>query len=388
MNADGRTPDEAAPPSMIGLDSAALEALAPYLRQQRYRAGALILRQGDQADCLGVLLEGEVVVWCQEDDLRVDMARLQPGDWFGGSCLTSGTRSASISAATGAEVAFLGAAELLNAMEDEQLSLDPRVRVLVELVQAQHRHLARTNAAALAAAQEQARSAAIRARSATAVAVLVSLMSIYAYGVGMLSAAQGKGLELASLGVAALASAGAAAYVHQAQLPWAAFGLTLRGLGPACRAVLAWTAGFAAVTTLLKGLGIALLPAWEGLPLLLWPDLSMVTLAWCGAYLLSSVIQEFAARSFLHTAFEQIFSGRWSGARAAVLSNLVFSVFHLHYSASFAVVTFTVGLMYSAWWIRHRSLIGVSLLHALTGLWAMDVLGVLGLPLLGLPEIR
>ena len=367
----------------LPLDADATRVLRPYMEARRYPSGALIVRCGDVADSLGLVLQGTLQVWREERGVRAELSTLQPGDWFGTSSLGAGVRTASVSAQTDAEVAFLHPQALMRQLGQGEQPRDPLALLLLTLLCAQNAQLAASTDTVMRAAQEKLRAARVRARAGTAVAVLVSLLSVYAYVADALATAQGRSLELVSLSVAGLASLGAAVYVRQAQLPWSSFGLTTLHLRTALQAALLWSAAFVGVATLIKGAGLLLLPLWSTQPLLLPMALSPGELGWVGAYLLSCLVQEFAARSFLHTAMEQLFEAPYAARRAALLSNLVFSVFHLHYSVLFAAMTFLVGLVYSAYWIRHRSLPGVTVLHAITGLWAMDVLGLFQLP--GLP---
>ena len=73
------------------------------LRPQRYRAGDLVIRQGDGADCCYIIREGLCQVSVQADDAAdpVLVATLEPGQWFGEEALLSGKpRNATITMAT------------------------------------------------------------------------------------------------------------------------------------------------------------------------------------------------------------------------------------------------------------------------------------------------
>ncbi|MEM9491897.1 MAG: CPBP family intramembrane glutamic endopeptidase, partial [Myxococcota bacterium] len=67
---------------------------------------------------------------------------------------------------------------------------------------------------------------------------------------------------------------------------------------------------------------------------------------------------------------------------ALLLSNALFSLFYIHYSVPTALATFVFGLYFGAVWMRHRSLLAVTVAHCMVGMWAIEVLGAL--PLLGI----
>ena len=62
------------------------------------------------------------------------------------------------------------------------------------------------------------------------------------------------------------------------------------------------------------------------------------------------------------------------GVLAIVLSNVVFSVTHLHLGWICALSSFIPGLFWGWMYYRQRSLVGVSISHVLIGVWLMDVL--------------
>ncbi|MCB9796633.1 MAG: CPBP family intramembrane metalloprotease, partial [Alphaproteobacteria bacterium] len=199
-------------------------------------------------------------------------------------------------------------------------------------------------------------------------------------------AMRGTGMLLASLGVAAGASAAALVFIRASGLPLARFGLTLARWPSALGTGLVWSLGMCAALTGVKLALITWLPAWQGLPL--WAPGPGVTLAEGAgvaallalAYLASSLVQEFASRVFLQTSLELVLQGPRASAQAVLLSNALFSVFHLHYSTGFALLTFGAGLVYGALWVQRRSIVAVTVLHFITGMWALDLLGLMELP--------
>lgn len=69
-----------------GLDSAQIELLSPYFEEMRLSEGGTIFEQGEVADCLYILLEGEVEVrYKPYDGPPLTVAHITPGGVFGWS---------------------------------------------------------------------------------------------------------------------------------------------------------------------------------------------------------------------------------------------------------------------------------------------------------------
>lgn len=69
-----------------GLDPQQLGLLMPYMHEMSYRRGATVFMQGQRADCLYILLEGEVQIrYKPYDGPPMTVARVLPGGVFGWS---------------------------------------------------------------------------------------------------------------------------------------------------------------------------------------------------------------------------------------------------------------------------------------------------------------
>ena len=84
-----------------------------------------------------------------------------------------------------------------------------------------------------------------------------------------------------------------------------------------------------------------------------------------------SCIQEFIARGCFQGPMSKLLMGKHTELKAIIISNLLFSSFHVIYSYPLALVTFFPGLFWGWLYSRNKNLIGVSLSHALLGSWAL-----------------
>jgi hypothetical protein len=94
-----------------------------------------------------------------------------------------------------------------------------------------------------------------------------------------------------------------------------------------------------------------------------------------GIYVLLSPVQEFVARGVLQGSLQEFLTGRNGVLKAILISNLIFSTFHLFVSPYFAVAAFLSGIFWGWLYSRHRTLIGVSVSHILVGAWTLYFLG-------------
>jgi membrane protease YdiL (CAAX protease family) len=95
-------------------------------------------------------------------------------------------------------------------------------------------------------------------------------------------------------------------------------------------------------------------------------------------------VQEFIARGVIISTILNFLEGvKHSGLGAIIMSSMLFSAQHLHLpSIAFAVLVFIPGIFWGWLFVRHRSILGVSISHIITGIWAIQILGLnnIGIP--------
>jgi CRP-like cAMP-binding protein len=91
---------------------------------KKYRKENLIIKEGDEADALYIILSGEVkIIKDLEDDSSVEIARLSEGAFFGEMALLGNSqRTASVEAATELEL-FVMSKEMLNDIMNKYSSI-------------------------------------------------------------------------------------------------------------------------------------------------------------------------------------------------------------------------------------------------------------------------
>ncbi|HTD13991.1 MAG TPA: CPBP family intramembrane glutamic endopeptidase [Chthoniobacterales bacterium] len=96
-------------------------------------------------------------------------------------------------------------------------------------------------------------------------------------------------------------------------------------------------------------------------------------------YVVLIPVQEFIARGILQGSLQEFLTGRTRVLKAILISNLLFSTFHLFVSPYFALLSFFPGMFWGWLYSRQRSLIAVTVSHTLIGVWALYLVGTPGI---------
>jgi CRP-like cAMP-binding protein len=95
-------------------------------------------------------------------------------------------------------------------------------------------------------------------------------------------------------------------------------------------------------------------------------------------YVLIAALQEWICRGVFLTSIAKLMPGRMRPLAAILISSLVFSTLHLHYSSSLAVVALVTGIVWGWLFLAYRNLAGPIVSHfilgnaaTLMGIWAI-----------------
>lgn len=366
------------------LSSAQLDALAPLLIRQTLSPGALLHPLHAPPDGLWLLGEGQVVlerpVALQDTAPTewVEMGRLGSKQFTGVESLLRQEASAWRARCSSAVLAWylpstgLATYKLQTGQDLLTQSLASQTLALSEQVdQAQLRTLAALHQA-LQASQH-------RSAFGTLLTHLILLIFVYTSALGALqhwANAAGASTWISS-GALFLMALVAGWTVRQTGLPLPVFGLRLQGWQADVRDALRWSVLVCALCTVLKLACISFVPAFAELRLFspwvsaagLWATVGAYAL-----YALFSPVQEFVARGVIQGCLQHMLSGRGAAMRAILVSNAVFSISHQHLGLGYALLVFVPGLFWGWLYLRHQTLVGVSVSHLLIGLWVTGVL--------------
>ena len=167
-------------------------------------------------------------------------------------------------------------------------------------------------------------------------------------------------------------------HVFKSQYPLSIYGLTLKNWKKYAWEGVLFSIPLIIAATFLKLFLVQYVPGFENEKLIVLSfdaPLENKTLMIAFVYFWLTIPQEFIARGGLQSSIYMFFSGPYNGLRAIFLSNIVFASFHSFLSLIFAVVAFFTGVYWGFIYLRHKSLVGCSVCHALVGTWSLVVLG-------------
>lgn len=151
--------------------------------------------------------------------------------------------------------------------------------------------------------------------------------------------------------------------IRFSKLPVREFGLTFRNSGVAIKESLIATAGVIVLITIVKVVLINSSDEFSGHRVVEWGLIDWTFFA----YLFVAPVQEFIGRGVFQSSFERIITGKHSAVWALILASLVFGVTHTYYSLSLTVITVVSSLLWGWLYQRHRTIVGISISHFITG---------------------
>lgn len=172
------------------------------------------------------------------------------------------------------------------------------------------------------------------------------------------------------LGVSTLSSA------RYAKVNWSDLGLTLKNWRASMIEALIFSAIACLVMLIAKYIALKFYPSFS-LAAMLQEDMHDIKInifVAIAIYSAFSFVQEFIVRGCLQGPMSMLLMGKNIDLKAILISNLLFSSFHVVYSYPLAVLTFIPGLFWGWLYARNRNLIGVSLSHAILGTSALFLL--------------
>ena len=159
--------------------------------------------------------------------------------------------------------------------------------------------------------------------------------------------------------------------VFRSKLPLESFGITIKSAKKSIIESLFISAVLMAALVGLKAYLINHLPAFHGEPIITWKYVGWDYLT----YILVAPLQEFLCRGILQNSIQRFLVGPLNWLWAIILTSSLFGVFHIHESIELGIAAIIGGILWGWMFVRHKTLIGVSINHFLIGNW----LGVLGL---------
>ena len=368
-------------PLFHGLSAQQVSQVSAMLRQKNIPHGEYVFHAGERSDELFIIVSGEVELLKEEPETgkRHRLMTLGTGASFGeGALYDAQVRTVSVRALGDCDVLALRI-EDLHALPSVRDTLAARIKLNLGAQMARNlRELSDTTAKSLQELHDQA-----GARAKAEIFVTTTFVAICAYVFLLQAAVQyihGKAATLAltipSFAFFILLFLHA---VKRSGQPLATYGVTTKCWKKAVLEACIFSVPIMMLAVFAKWMMIKFLPGMQDEELFGFmhnPE-SGGGMKWIevAAYVFFSPFQEFVVRGTMQGAFEDFLTGRHRVLKAILAANVVYSMLHLYMSLIFSAMVFIPGLVWGWLYSRHRTLIGVSLSHALCGVFAFFVVG-------------
>ena len=363
-----------------------LAALSASARHVEHAAGADIVREGDAADDLLLIVSGEARVSKRGASGEEHMLnRLGAGDSIGEMALFDRVPRSATVRAVGPVRTLVLPLQAIVAMAEARPSVVP---VLVDIGALVAERLRTASDNAVAAADRALAEERTRSVMGRFTLLLIMAYTLYTWVLGtaaQMKVALGRS-EFITVPAIAVCVAILFVFVRVSGYPARFFGLTLQDAGRHIREAVLLTLPLMALTVVLKLALLAWVPDMQGLALFQMFAPAPVDAPasrfnpWLAlAYVVFAPFQGLIYRGGVQGSLSHFLTGRHRDWLAIVGANIIFSAAHLYVSVGLALTAFAAGLFWGWLYARQRGLAGVSVSHVLLGFWAFEVvdLGVL-----------
>ena len=373
-------------PLIAGLKEEQIRTLFSISQEITLSNGEYLMREGDPASEMFIIMEGSLEVRKFDMKYRQDYVinTLHTGDSVGElALLDNGPRSASIRAKTFTCLRKLPFADIHEIANKDNAILS----IIFELSKNISKRLRCTTDVARDALEKQVDEYKTRVAMGNFIVNVIIALCLIAFGLDGLKYAMSIAPTSSYVTIPLTFSLLIFTYflMKSSNLPWSSFGLTFTNLKRSVYEGIGFTCIIMVLIIGLKLTLIHFIPAYEGRSLIepyalfknpadhtieVWLTFSVIY------GLLVSPLQELMARGALQGLLEQFLAGEHKILLSIIASNLIFSTAHLFMSFQIGILVF-VGGLYLGWlYSRTHNLVGVWVAHWLLGSWALSVVGL------------
>ena len=349
----------------------------------RLGKGEKLIEEGAPPGELYLVRSGRFDISKREQDGSTShsVAAIGPGMSVGEvALLDRGPRSASVVAAEDAEVVVIDV-DALSAHAELDAGAQMKINLGVQLA-ARLRHANETTISHLMArlAEEQ-----LSAEMGKFISRMLFGISLYVFGLGLTSALSSVVPDSSVITVPISMVLAFFFYrtIKTSPYPVSTYGITLKDWKRKSLEALAWSIPLLVAIVAAKAWMVGNVPSMQGRAVFDFgrtTGLSMGSLVtYAALYCAFTPVQELCTRGGIQTSLEMFIKGRHAALQAIILSNLMFSLTHLHLSLVTAAIVFPVGLFWGWLYWKQRSLVGVSVSHAFVGVTSLFIIGFDGL---------
>jgi len=372
-------------PLFEGLSDKQLEDVVEVLEEVHFKKGAIIAMEGEPVTELYFIKSGTAEVFKKEPDMDLEhhLSTLSPGDSIGEmAILDSKPRSASVRAVSDCSLLMLKN-DTLQSLSAAEESIGSKIKS--NLSREMSERLRQSNEMTVHSLRVQLAEEKSRVAMGILICTLLVGICLYVFSLQVLQnlTHAAKVSTVVSVSIIFLFAAMSIFVIKKGGYPFSMYGLTLKNWRQSLIESILWLIPILALLCVLKWLYLTRYLGAQNYPLLsLGQHLKMGKgglILTCLAYSVFAPVQEFIARGCFQSSFQNFLMGKHRILIAIVISNLMFSMTHLHISTRFALLAFAPGLFWGWQYARHKNLIGISISHVIIGLSASVFIGFPGI---------
>ncbi|MDR3492931.1 MAG: cyclic nucleotide-binding domain-containing protein [Gammaproteobacteria bacterium] len=386
----------------VGLSDKQLLKIMPLVSIKNFSAYDIIIKENDINDNIYLLKNGCVEVIKQESSSQSHrIATLYEGAVIGEvSALDHAPRSASIVALTDCVVFEISVPELKSFSENDFNSVLNKLNrfltggktvlplfsiVIKNLTTAVKERIRESNKAMVEGLKKELLLLKERNAMGRLIINTVASLCIYMLIIQVLQQFASKLPDSSFITIPLLVvfSLGTFAMIKQSGYPLSLYGLTFHGWKASLKDSIIYTGIFAIICVFYKWELIHHSANYIGQPLFQlgfggkFPEHAyLIKTALILGYIIFVPAQEFIMRGALQSSFYEFFRGKHKTFWSIILSNLFFSITHLHLSLAFSFIALLPGLFWGWLYSRNRTLVGVISSHIFIGVWGFFIVGV------------
>lgn len=373
----------------------------PLISAAFYDAGDTIIEEGETAKGLYIIKKGSVeVIKHGKDATLMRLTTLHANECFGEmTMIDHSPRSATIRAVVPTEVVYLslddldefratGAAAYTIILTNLATELNERLRatsdVTVTAIQGQKNQTKTSEALTLELSKEK-----ISNKLATCFAYATGLLAVYSLLVILtVNLTTTYSMVIGFTFPMTIIFCYLLIYITKKNLGHgSSIGLSTKNISQSLTESLLITIPIILFVTLAKWLLILLVPSFSQMStfnilttneiaLYGFNSLAVFLITLLITYGLLAFFQELFARGVMLTSLEKIVQSRYAKTIAVFLSSVIFLIIYTHGSIYTISVMLIPNIIWSFLYLRHRTLIGVTISHAIVGIWAFYLLGI------------
>lgn len=351
-----------------------LKDLLPFLEIYEYNEGEMIFEEGDESKDLYLVIKGKLVILKKMDDQFQDFGSISDGQFFGEMAHLEGEkRSAGVKALESVQVLSIHL-DQLQQTEDNKVLYS---KIIAQIAKKVSGNLRKTDQTLIDSLREKLEFTQAHNQISKTLIHLIILIAIWfnLYDFAELFPAHRATLDFIFTSLLLILFAVSALIVIRSSgYPLLFYGLTLQGWLPKTIEAILYSIPLMILVLIVKWLLIHNLQMYKNLSIFASASTLKASLFGIVVYVVFSPVQEIVARGCIQSCFRNFFQGPNRVFLAILTSNLLFQVLHTAKDFWLAFVSLFFGFFWGFLFEAQKSVVGVSVSHAIIGVWSIFIL--------------